>query len=270
MVLYTAGDILLVHSDHTLFPLFKNRSSPKIVILTEHYAVTRAKHIRSQIGSDVLLVCWLLEPESIHPECYTKLATAASDFDIILTHHRWVVNKYPNARYVAWGSTWIKEMDRDIHTKFWSYPTCVFSGKRMTTLHKFRQDIMGWLHAKNIVTYGRNHNPLPDKISLLRTAPFHIVVENGYIHGYFTEKIMDCFLTGTIPIYLGCPDIDKQFDIRGIICFKTIADLESIFSKLSMELYNSMLDAVKHNYEQAQKYVNQEKLIIDAINQTPN
>ncbi len=264
--MYSNKDILLIHTDHSYFPKFKTQT-PKIIILTEHYAMTHAKIVRSKIDTQQLLVCWLLEPESIHPECYAKLDNAAPQFDIILTHHRWVVCKYPNARYVPWGTTWIKETDRDIHTKFWSYPTCVFSGKQMTPLHKFRQEIINWLHSKNIITYGRNHNPLPDKITLLKTSPFHIVVENGYIHGYFTEKIMDCFLTGTVPIYYGCPDIHKQFDIRGIICFKTLGDLENIFSKLSMELYHQMLDAVKYNYEQALKYINQEDLIVDAINQ---
>jgi hypothetical protein len=27
-----------------------------------------------------------------------------------------------------------------------------------------------------------------------------------------TEKITDCFLTGTIPIYLGCPNIQDVYD----------------------------------------------------------
>lgn len=27
--------------------------------------------------------------------------------------------------------------------------------------------------------------------------------------GYITEKIIDCFYAGTIPLYLGAPDIDK-------------------------------------------------------------
>ncbi len=27
--------------------------------------------------------------------------------------------------------------------------------------------------------------------------------------GYITEKIFDCFFAGTIPIYLGAPDIEK-------------------------------------------------------------
>jgi hypothetical protein len=262
---YTETDILLVHTDYSLFTKFKSKN-PKIIILSEHYAMSHAKHVRKQISCDVILACWLLEPESIHPECYKHLPSYANDYDLILTHHRWVVNKYPNAIYCPWGSTWIADHDRDIHQKFWSHPTCVFSAKEFTPLHQFRQKIKEWLHVKDITTYGRPHNPIENKISILRTAPFHIVVENCAIEGYYTEKIVDCFLTGTVPIYYGCPDIGKQFDERGIIKFKTLAELEQICSKLSMELYYSLLDSVKYNFEQAQKYINQEQLVLDTIN----
>ena len=61
-----------------------------------------------------------------------------------------------------------------------------------------------------------------------------------------TEKILDCFLTGTIPIYYGAPDIGDHFNMDGII---NIND----FEKISTDLYISKLDAVKDNYERALK-----------------
>ena len=53
---------------------------------------------------------------------------------------------------------------------------------------------------------------------------------------YFTEKLLDCFATGTIPVYLGAPDIDKHFNKDGII---NLADEFYI----SEELYYSKMNA---------------------------
>ena len=42
---------------------------------------------------------------------------------------------------------------------------------------------------------------------------------------YFTEKLLDCFATGTIPVYLGAPDIGKVFNIDGIITLSDEFDI---------------------------------------------
>jgi hypothetical protein len=65
---------------------------------------------------------------------------------------------------------------------------------------------------------------------------------------YFTEKLTDCFITGTVPIYYGCPHIGKLFDEKGIITFSTMEELHNILDNLSFEKYNSMLDAIKYNF----------------------
>jgi hypothetical protein len=39
---------------------------------------------------------------------------------------------------------------------------------------------------------------------------FAICFENMKLKGYMSEKIFDCFFSGTIPIYLGAPDIDQH------------------------------------------------------------
>lgn len=52
------------------------------------------------------------------------------------------------------------------------------------------------------------HGPCEDKIETLSQYKFSLVFENVTWPGYVTEKIMDCFLAGTVPIYMGAPDID--------------------------------------------------------------
>ena len=67
---------------------------------------------------------------------------------------------------------------------------------------------------------------------------FSVAIENNVLRTYFTEKVLDCFATGTIPIYLGAPDIGDHFNIDGIL---TLDDFDSI----STDLYYSKMDAIQ-------------------------
>jgi hypothetical protein len=82
-----------------------------------------------------------------------------------------------------------------------------------------------------------------------------IVVENGKLDNYFTDKILDCFATGCIPIYWGDPKINNLFDSRGFYTFNTIEELDYILkNKISEEDYTSKMEYIKINYELFKKY----------------
>ncbi len=74
---------------------------------------------------------------------------------------------------------------------------------------------------------------------------FNICIENASYPGYFSEKVLDCFCAGTIPIYYGDPEIGKYFDERGIIKLTDDFDINS----LTNELYASMLPYAEINLE---------------------
>jgi hypothetical protein len=84
---------------------------------------------------------------------------------------------------------------------------------------------------------------------------FSIVVENTIKDYYFTEKLIDCFRTGTIPIYWGCPSIGDFFDLNGIIIFNSIEELNDIIHNLNEELYNSKLNSVIINFNKSKDYL---------------
>jgi Arc/MetJ-type ribon-helix-helix transcriptional regulator len=42
-------------------------------------------------------------------------------------------------------------------------------------------------------------------------------VENYYGANYWTEKIADCWLAGTLPFYFGCPNLEKYFPAKSFI-----------------------------------------------------
>jgi hypothetical protein len=98
--------------------------------------------------------------------------------------------------------------------------------------------------------YGRGFNEIQSKEEGLADYMFSVAIENASYGTYFTEKIQDCFATGTIPIYYGSPDIGKFFNPKGIIFLTEDFDVSS----LTLELYYDKLEAVKDNLERVQNY----------------
>ena len=77
---------------------------------------------------------------------------------------------------------------------------------------------------------------------------FHICVENNNAKDYFTEKIIDCIISKTVPIYYGCPNISDYFDLNGIIIINKDNYID-IINNLSEDTYYKMLPYIEKNYQ---------------------
>lgn len=95
---------------------------------------------------------------------------------------------------------------------------------------------------------------------------FHVCIENVRQENYFSEKLLDCFLTRTIPIYWGCPNIDSYFDVRGMILIgnegnvaKRAVDMINIAISTDPQiLYDNMHNAIEENFRRAQRWIDLE------------
>jgi hypothetical protein len=83
---------------------------------------------------------------------------------------------------------------------------------------------------------------------------FNISIENCKHLNWFTEKLIDCFLTKTIPLYWGCPNIGNFFNEEGIITFENENDLLKKINNLTSDDYNSRIHAINENYTKALYY----------------
>ena len=81
-----------------------------------------------------------------------------------------------------------------------------------------------------------------------RNSMFHIAVENSRHINYYTDKIVDCFATKTLPIYWGAPNIGEFWNEKGIITFEDENDLVNILNNLTKEDYTQRLEAIEENY----------------------
>jgi hypothetical protein len=59
--------------------------------------------------------------------------------------------------------------------------------------------------------FGRAARPIDDKWDGLAPYHFSLAIENTVATDYWTEKVADCFLSWTCPIYNGAPNLADFF-----------------------------------------------------------
>jgi hypothetical protein len=189
---------------------------------------------------------WLLESKYVTPEIVKDIEENYlkyfETFKYIFTHNKHLLNLDNRFKWVPANGYWIKEAKIYPKTKMISFIT---SNKNFTEGHKTRLE---WVEkiGDQVDLYGRGFNEIESKEDGLCDYMFSVAIENGIYESYFTEKILDCFATGTIPIYLGTPDISDYFNKNGII------DLTDEFD-VSEEIYYSKLNAIKENLEKVKE-----------------
>ena len=90
-----------------------------------------------------------------------------------------------------------------------------FSPERNAFFEQFsarRQIDSGGAYRNNI------GGPVADKLAFQRQYKFSIAYENSRDPGYVTEKIVDAFAAGTVPIYWGDPLIKQEFNPGSFLC----------------------------------------------------
>lgn len=94
----------------------------------------------------------------------------------------------------------------------------------------------------------QNVKPSHDKYKTMASYKFAICYESMGIEGFVTEKIFECFFSGTIPIYLGDPNIDKKIPKNTFIDKRDFNNYDNLFdyiSNMSEEDYNAYRNNIK-------------------------
>ena len=71
-----------------------------------------------------------------------------------------------------------------------------------------------------------------DKHETLSGYRFALCLENTRFPGYISEKLFDCFFTGTIPVYLGAPDVADYIPKDTFISADSHADYHELLTHL--------------------------------------
>jgi hypothetical protein len=175
-------------------------------------------------------------------------------FDLILAWHPTVLSQCGNSKLFPFGSCWINDEDRKIHEKTKKL-SIISSDKKQTTGHKLRHEIIN-SKITDMDVFGRGYRYVDNKITGLKDYMFSLIIENDRTDNWFTEKIIDCLVTGTVPIYWGCGNIDKYFNPKGFIQFNNTSDFKnSVLPSLNENTYKEMLPFIEENFTLSLEYV---------------
>jgi hypothetical protein len=187
-------------------------------------------------------------------------------FDLILTLDPEILTRTDKARLMLFGTTWIAPEDRKRDKTFGVSMIC--GGKAWMPGHKVRQEI--WRRQDEITTPKRffrsTHSTPPGHEECPRIggsagekavafdSMFHVCVENARDLNYFSEKLIDCLVTRTVPIYWGCDNIDVFFDCRGILRAANANHAIDIANSVTEQQYNDMFPYIVENERRAQEF----------------
>lgn len=174
-----------------------------------------------------------------------------------------IVKAFSHAQLFCFGSCWVltdhsgqpaalrKDYHPHFHLKEKLKVSFIRSNKKALPGHKLRYELEDVILKKYPYEIYFPKERIDTKLPLFEEAMYHITIENSRYPNYITEKVIDCFMSYTVPIYWGCPNIGEHFDKRGIITFETKTELEQILKNLDTSFYTNNLEAIKHNYEVA-------------------
>lgn len=96
--------------------------------------------------------------------------------------------------------------------------------------HKLRMNLKNYLEQQHFEfdLFGRGFNPIPDKFDGIAPYKYSLAIENYSCQDYWTEKIADCFLSWTIPIYWGATNILSYFPENSMIRIDPSDPLKSL------------------------------------------
>ena len=72
-----------------------------------------------------------------------------------------------------------------------------------------------------------------DKSKILSSFRFTLVIENCIFPGYVTEKIFDAMLAGTVPIYIGAPDIEDFVPSDCFLDFRKYGSFDELWTDIA-------------------------------------
>jgi hypothetical protein len=229
-----------VYMDNSLLKGFHSKSKNKFLWICESSTVSQPQLELIKNNKDQF------------QDCYKK----------IFIHDRRYLNVCENMEFVPCGSNmpWVK-LPKLYDKSKWMSLIC--SGKNFSKGHQYRNYLMEKFKSTTypIDYFGRHFNPFERKEDVLNDYYFSITIENGKYETYFTEKIMDCFATGTIPVYYGTNDIGDYFNKEGIVILQENMDL----SLLTKDYYHSKYEAVKENFEKCMNHQMADDYLYDKI-----
>jgi len=191
-------------------------------------------------------------------------------FSAIFTWSKKILDTCSNACFFPMGVSWLDEkFIEEMKTKEKKFEISYLCGaKKMIEGHYLRHRLYQreeeiiipkkWFFTLSDYSYQEQRilGDLSQKKVVWEESMFSICIENSSHHGYHTEKIIDAFLSKTVPVYRGCKDIGNFYNADGVIICQDENEIVEKVNKLTPEDYYKRKKAIDENYETAKYYAN--------------
>jgi len=177
-----------------------------------------ATHFSRRRGTKARISLILAEPSVIHAKHLALLRLTHGHFWRVLSFNETLLSHIPNGVFFPMGTNWVPEW-RDLTLDKSKMCSLIASAKRDTAGHKLRHRIADWVQgaSRDVDVMGRGYTPFERKADGLAPYRYSVVIENVQEKNYFSEKLVDAVLCSTVPIYWGCPNLERFIDPSGII-----------------------------------------------------
>jgi hypothetical protein len=157
-----------------------------------------------------------------------------ADYAISHAHINYLDRHFTYQRYFFNKLLLFNKYYRKARNKVLSEPTrkkfcaAVISNFKITDYFRinFINELSKYKNVDMAGKYKNNVGNITDKIEFLYSYKFSIAMENTEGDGYISEKIIDSFLSGTIPIYYGGYLLDEFINPKSFILIKGNKDIK--------------------------------------------
>lgn len=198
--------------------------------------------------------------ESPIDTCYQRVDEVARRFPVVFTHQRDLIERGAPFLPLLFGTNWLGVRDEAEsqqvlaeHPEKSGLVSFIGSLEHADVgAYHFRREVAEYAIARGgVACFGKGIKPLPGKREAIAPFMFSIAMENAASDHYFSEKLIDCLLLNTVPIYYGCHGIGEKFDPRGMLQFNSREDLAAHLDTLTPERYAEMLPFALANKKKA-------------------
>lgn len=156
----------------------------------------------------------------------------------------------------------------------------VSSGERSQTRIKFFEELCKYKRVDSGGKYLNNIGCKPgegviDKYQFQTKYKFAMAFENSKHPGYCTEKLVEAFAAGAVPIYWGDPDVAQIFNTKAMIVLESAVDFEKVIERIKEVdnddmLYRQMLkEPALNNIDVWERWSNKLEFFLKQIIEQP-